>query len=69
MEIRVVDYYDDEASLFSNSDKQGGGDEKEVSKYVVEAETVEKSKPDAFENNEISPFKPGEVVRDDFSIY
>ena len=42
MEIRVVDYYDDEASLFSDSNEHIGGEEKNVSKYVVEAETVGK---------------------------
>ena len=66
MEIRVVDYYDDEASLFSNTDEQSGGDGKEVSKFVVEAETVGKSKPDA--HDEISPLKPGDVVREIFSL-
>ena len=60
MEIRVVDYYDDEASLFSDSDEQTGGDGKEVSKYVVEAET---------DDNEITPLKPGDVVRDNFNLH
>ena len=64
----MVDYYDDEASLFSNSDKQGDGDGKEFSKYVVEAETVGQSKPGALKNDEISPLKPGDVVRDIFSL-
>ena len=36
----MVDYYEDEASLFSSSDTQSGEDGKPVSKYVVEANAV-----------------------------
>ena len=45
MEIRVVDYYEDEASLFSSSDIESGEDGKPVSKYVVEANTVHTTTP------------------------
>ena len=66
MEIRVVDYFtDDEASLFSDSNEQQDEGGKEVSKFVVEAEPV--GLPDNLElpeGAELSPLKPGDVVRE-----
>ena len=53
MEIKVIDYYDND---------------EEVPKNVTEAETVGKSKPVALKNNKISLHKPGDVVRDNFNL-
>ena len=58
MRMIVDDIYDDEASLFSDSDEQYGEDGDK------EAESVEKSQSTNPKNNELSPIKPGEVVRD-----
>ena len=62
----MVDYFtDDEASLFSDSNEQQDEGGKEVSKFVVEAEPV--GLPDKLElpeGAELSPLKPGDVVRE-----
>ena len=69
MEIRVVDYFTDEASLFSDSNEQQGEGGKEVSKLVVEAEPV--GLPDNLElpeGAELSPLQPGDVVRESLGL-
>ena len=62
MEIRVVDYYEDKASLFSSSDTQSGEDGKAVPKYVAEANTVHTT---TLSDDEISTHNPDEVVRNE----